>query len=86
MKKISVIGLGTASDGVDKVTGQASTVQTLAGNGWFSLRSPHAHARQSQLTSKAEKVPGVKAFDQRMRSGGRELDTLELYGKGPRAL
>lgn len=52
-------------DGVDKVTGRAvygadvNLAGTLYGK---TLRSPHAHARIKSIdTSKAEKLPGVKA-------------------------
>src|ERR1700755_1988941 len=52
-------------DGVDKVTGRASygADTQMAGMIWGKvLRSPHAHARILSIdTSKAEKLPGVKA-------------------------
>jgi CO/xanthine dehydrogenase Mo-binding subunit len=52
-------------DGVDKVTGRAAFAAdtTMPGMIWGKvLRSPHAHARIKSIdTSKAEKLPGVKA-------------------------
>src|SRR6201988_1028422 len=52
-------------DGVDKVTGRATFAAdtTMPGMIWGKvLRSPHAHARIRSIdTSKAEKLPGVKA-------------------------
>src|SRR6476469_5720676 len=52
-------------DGMDKVTGRAQFAADTAMPGmiWGKvLRSPHAHARiRSINTSKAEKLPGVKA-------------------------
>src|ERR1700761_2210493 len=52
-------------DGVDKVTGRAAFAAdtTMPGMIWGKvLRSPHAHARIRSIdTSKAEKLPGVKA-------------------------
>ena len=52
-------------DGVDKVTGRATFAAdtTMPGMIWGKvLRSPHAHARIKSIdTSKAEKLPGVKA-------------------------
>jgi CO/xanthine dehydrogenase Mo-binding subunit len=52
-------------DGVDKVTGRAAFAAdtTMPGMIWGKvLRSPHPHARIKSIdTSKAEKLPGVKA-------------------------
>src|SRR6201991_4131956 len=52
-------------DGVDKVTGRAQFAAdtTMPGMIWGKvLRSPHPHARIKSIdTSKAEKLPGVKA-------------------------
>ena len=52
-------------DGVDKVTGRANfgADMTMPGMLWGKLkRSPHAHARIKSInTSKAEKLPGVRA-------------------------
>jgi CO/xanthine dehydrogenase Mo-binding subunit len=52
-------------DGADKVTGRAAYAAdaTMPGMIWGKvLRSPHAHARIKSIdTSKAEKMPGVKA-------------------------
>jgi CO/xanthine dehydrogenase Mo-binding subunit len=52
-------------DGVDKVTGRANfgADMTMPGMLWGKIkRSPHAHARIVKIdTSKAEKLPGVKA-------------------------
>src|ERR1700704_5127865 len=52
-------------DGVDKVTGRAAFAAdtTMPGMIWGKvLRSPHPHARIRSIdTSKAEKLPGVKA-------------------------
>src|SRR3981189_205662 len=52
-------------DGVDKVTGRAAFAAdtTMPGMIWGKvLRSPHPHARIKGIdTSKAEKLPGVKA-------------------------
>src|SRR6201997_4822917 len=52
-------------DGTDKVTGRATFAAdtTMPGMIWGKvLRSPHAHARIKSInTSKAEKLPGVKA-------------------------
>ena len=52
-------------DGVDKVTGRARYGADASAPGQLvglMLRSPHAHARIVKIdTSKAEKVPGVKA-------------------------
>src|SRR5436190_8932998 len=52
-------------DGMDKVTGRAQFAAdtTMPGQIWGKvLRSPHAHARIRSIdTSKAEKLPGVKA-------------------------
>jgi CO/xanthine dehydrogenase Mo-binding subunit len=52
-------------DGADKVTGRAAYAAdaTMPGMIWGKiLRSPHAHARIRSIdTSKAEKLPGVKA-------------------------
>src|SRR5438045_7226159 len=52
-------------DGVDKVTGRANfgADMTMPGMLWGKLkRSPHAHARVKSInTSKAEKLPGVRA-------------------------
>ena len=52
-------------DGVDKVTGRAGYAadNTMPGMIWGKvLRSPHAHAVIKSIdTSKAEKLPGVKA-------------------------
>src|SRR5579871_2096223 len=52
-------------DGVDKVTGRAAFAAdtNMPGMIWGKvLRSPHAHARIKSIdTSKAEKLPGVKA-------------------------
>src|ERR1700746_3842415 len=52
-------------DGVDKVTDRAALAAdtTMPGMIWGKvLRSPHAHARIKSIdTSKAEKLPGVKA-------------------------
>src|SRR5246127_1877656 len=52
-------------DGVDKVTGRAACAAdtTMPGMIWGKvLRSPHPHARIKSIdTSKAEKLPGVKA-------------------------
>src|ERR1700761_5967073 len=52
-------------DGMDKVTGRAAFAAdtTMPGMIWGKvLRSPHAHARIRSIdTSKAEKLPGVKA-------------------------
>jgi CO/xanthine dehydrogenase Mo-binding subunit len=53
-------------DGADKVTGRASygADTQMPGMIWGKvLRSPHAHARILSVdTSKAEKLPGVKAI------------------------
>src|SRR5579871_5137735 len=53
-------------DGVDKVTGRAAFAAdtNMPGMIWGKvLRSPHAHARIKSIdTSKAEKLPGVKAI------------------------
>ena len=52
-------------DGLDKVTGRAAYAAdtTMPGMIWGKvLRSPHPHARIKSIdTSKAEKLPGVKA-------------------------
>ena len=72
-------------DGVDKVTGRAKYGADAYAPGQLVglvLRSPHAHARIKSInTSKAEKVPGVKAVltseDLPDLTGGRDLDTLE---------
>ena len=52
-------------DGVPKVTGKAQYGADLTMPGMLQgaiLRSPHAHARIKSIdTSKAEKLPGVKA-------------------------
>src|SRR3979409_819040 len=52
-------------DGVDKVTGRAAFAAdtNMPGMIWGKvLRSPHPHARIKSIdTSKAEKLPGVKA-------------------------
>src|SRR5437588_10006054 len=52
-------------DGVDKVTGRAAFAAdtTMPGMIWGKvLRSPHPHARIRGIdTSKAERLPGVKA-------------------------
>ena len=52
-------------DGMDKVTGRAQFAAdtTMPGQIWGKvLRSPHPHARIKSIdTSKAEKLPGVKA-------------------------
>ena len=52
-------------DGVDKVTGRAAFAadSTMPGMIWGKiLRSPHPHARIRKIdTSKAERLPGVKA-------------------------
>src|SRR5213078_5421386 len=52
-------------DGMDKVTGRAQFAAdtTMPGMIWGKvLRSPHPHARIKSIdTSKAEKLPGVKA-------------------------
>ncbi len=52
-------------DGLDKVTGRARYGADMSAPGQLvglMLRSPHAHARIVKIdTSKAEKVPGVKA-------------------------
>src|SRR5206468_10939788 len=52
-------------DGADKVTGRAAFAAdtTMPGMIWGKiLRSPHPHARIKSIdTSKAEKLPGVKA-------------------------
>ena len=53
-------------DGIDKVTGRAKYGADFNAPGQLIalvLRSPHAHARIKSIdTSKAEKVPGVKAI------------------------
>ncbi|MFM9118503.1 MAG: xanthine dehydrogenase family protein molybdopterin-binding subunit [Planctomycetota bacterium] len=53
-------------DGVDKVTGRAKYGADVKLNGLLyaaMLRSPHAHARITRIdTSKAEKMPGVRAI------------------------
>ena len=52
-------------DGVDKVTGRAAFAAdtTMPGMIWGKvLRSPHPHARIRRIdTTKAERLPGVKA-------------------------
>lgn len=52
-------------DGIDKVTGRAMYGADLSAPGMLVarvLRSPHAHAKIVKIdTSKAEKIPGVKA-------------------------
>jgi CO/xanthine dehydrogenase Mo-binding subunit len=52
-------------DGVDKVTGRARYGADMSMPGQLTgliLRSPHAHAKVTKIdTSKAEKLPGVKA-------------------------
>ncbi|HCC43445.1 MAG TPA: oxidoreductase [Gammaproteobacteria bacterium] len=85
-KDFTVIGTRVPRpDGVDKVTGRAKYGADAYAPGQLVglvLRSPHAHARIKSInTSKAEKVPGVKAIltaeDLPDLTGGRELDTLE---------
>ena len=53
-------------DGMDKVTGRAQFAAdtNMPGMIWGKvLRSPHPHARIKKIdTSKAEKLPGVKAI------------------------
>jgi CO/xanthine dehydrogenase Mo-binding subunit len=65
-KKLKVIGTRVIRpDGVDKVTGRAKYGADAFAPGQLIgliLRSPHAHARIKKIdTSKAEKLPGVKA-------------------------
>ena len=65
-KELKVVGTRPVRpDGVPKVTGlaQYGADFTLPGMLWgMILRSPHAHARIRKIdTSKAEKLPGVKA-------------------------
>ncbi len=65
-KQFKVIGQRvTRPDGVDKVTGRAKYGADAFAPGQLTalvLRSPHAHAKIKKIdTSKAEKLPGVKA-------------------------
>jgi CO/xanthine dehydrogenase Mo-binding subunit len=65
-KQFKVIGSRvTRPDGIDKVTGRAKYGADAFAPGQLTalvLRSPHAHARIKKIdTSKAEKLPGVKA-------------------------
>lgn len=65
-QKFKVIGSRVKRpDGVDKVTGKARYGADASAPGQLVgriLRSPHAHARIKKIdTSKAEKLPGVKA-------------------------
>ena len=66
-QKFSVIGNRVnRPDGVDKVTGRAKYGADASAAGQLVgkiLRSPHAHALIKKIdTSKAEKLPGVKAI------------------------
>ena len=65
-QKFKVVGTRPLRpDGIDKVTGRARYGADAFAPGQLVgrvLRSPHAHARISKIdTSKAEKLPGVKA-------------------------
>ena len=65
-QKFKVIGTRPLRpDGIDKVTGRARYGADASAPGQLVgrvLRSPHAHARITKIdTSKAEKLPGVKA-------------------------
>ena len=65
-KQFKVIGSRvTRPDGIDKVTGRAKYGADAFAPGQLTalvLRSPHPHARIKKIdTSKAEKLPGVKA-------------------------
>jgi len=83
-------------DGVDKVTGRARYGADMNAPGQLvglMLRSPHAHARIKKIdTSKAEKLPGVKAVitaaDLPDLTGGNPglFDTLENCMARDRAL
>ncbi len=64
--KLSVVGRPHSRvDGVEKITGQAKYTQDVSLPGMLHarvLRSPHAAAKITRIdTSKAEKLPGVKA-------------------------
>ena len=71
-------------DGIDKVTGRAKYGADAFAPGQLvglTLRSPHAHALIKKIdTSKAEKIPGVKAVitsdDLPDNTGGGEMSTV----------
>ena len=96
-QKFSVIGNRVnRPDGVDKVTGRAKYGADASAAGQLVgkiLRSPHAHALIKKIdTSKAEKLPGVKAIvtgdDFPDFTGGNRslMDTLENCMARGRAL
>ena len=72
-RKFNVVGTRPLRpDGIDKVTGRAKFGADAIAPGMLVgrvLRSPHAHASISKIdTSKAEKLPGVKAVITQRRS------------------